>query len=229
MDENCPNVSDHGQQHVERLEFLRLVRDQLAKDRGPDADCMPLYLSGSRGSLFKVRLSSHGYTLVAKGVERPDLRYLSHENQLYDRLKAIQGKHVPVCLGMIDLVRPCYYDSGVFVHFMFLSWAGRPLFQCAGQVSRADVVDEVTIAFKKLHVLRVLHRDAKPRNLLYDPKTRTLMVVDFERAEFRERQPLGPISPNGQRKRKRGQEDMKDDFERELQSVVGQVSSCLAM
>jgi hypothetical protein len=80
-------------------DFLRLIRVQLAQDRGPDADCKPLYLSGARGSLFKVRLSSHGYTLVAKGVEHCDRRLLECENELYDRLRAIQGTHIPACLG----------------------------------------------------------------------------------------------------------------------------------
>ena len=49
------------------------------------------------------------------------------------------------------------------------------------------------------------------------------MVVDFERAEFRDRQPLGSIDANGQkRKRKRGtpQEKGKNDFARELESAV---------
>ncbi|RMJ01509.1 hypothetical protein CDV36_015742, partial [Fusarium kuroshium] len=67
MDQKCPNSADHGNAHINRREFLRLARDQLAVDRGKDADCVPLYLSGSRGSLFKFCLSSHGYTLVAKG------------------------------------------------------------------------------------------------------------------------------------------------------------------
>ncbi|KAG4282241.1 hypothetical protein FPRO04_13362 [Fusarium proliferatum] len=69
MDEKCPNLANHGSMHITLREFLRLAQAQLAGDRGKDADCMPLYLSGSRGSIFKFRLSSHGYRLVAKGVE----------------------------------------------------------------------------------------------------------------------------------------------------------------
>jgi hypothetical protein len=227
MDEICPNFGDHGQEHIDRLGFLRLIRAQLAQDRGPDADCMPLYLSGSLGSLFKVRLSSHGYTLVAKGVEKPDLAHLRHENELYDRLRVIQGKHVPVCLGRVDLVLPYYYDSGVFVCFMFLSWAGRPLFECINQANKTGVVDAVTTAFTELHRLRVLHCDAEPRNILYDAYSRNLMIVDFERAEFCGRQPLGSISSNPQnrkRRRKTSQKRGNDVFARELQSVVEYVS-----
>ncbi|OHE90299.1 hypothetical protein CORC01_14409, partial [Colletotrichum orchidophilum] len=55
---------------------------QFPKDRGYDAHVVPLHLSGSTGSLFKVRVSSHGYTLVAKGVETLDLARLRHENEV---------------------------------------------------------------------------------------------------------------------------------------------------
>ncbi|RYP19772.1 hypothetical protein DL766_008357 [Monosporascus sp. MC13-8B] len=219
MDEECPNFHDHGRRHIDRRELLRLIRVQLAEDRGPDADAIPLYLSGSVGSLFKVRLSSHGYTLVAKGVEECDLARILHENEIYDRLRPIQGKHVPVCLGKIDLILPYYYDGGVFTYFMFLSWAGRPLFDSADQINKANLVKTVTTAFTEIHGLQVLHRDAELRNVLYDPPSGNLMIVDFERAELRDRQALCPISPNRKRKygvlKKRG----RDDFTIELQSI----------
>ncbi|KAG8428475.1 hypothetical protein J3459_003897 [Metarhizium acridum] len=231
MDKNCPNAGYHGQgqKRMSRLEFLRLVRHQLAVDRGRDADCVPLHRSGSRGSLFKVRLTSHGYTLVAKGVEGLDLACLQHENDMYDRLQPIQGKYVPVCLGTIGLVRPYYYDSGVYTHFMFLSWAGQPIFDCVDRAMKAGIGSTVSVAFKAIHNLRVLHHDAEPRNILYDTTSRGLMVVDFERAEFHGRQPLAPM-PNENRKRKRqtSQKPKKDDFVRELEYAVARASSCIA-
>ena len=56
------------------------------------------------------------------------------------------------------------------------------------------------------------------------------MIADFERAEFCDRQPLGPISPNDQgRKRKRGlmvQRKEKDGFTEELHYVIKRVSRC---
>ncbi|GAB1318647.1 hypothetical protein MFIFM68171_08857 [Madurella fahalii] len=229
MDRNCPNADHHGQEHIDRLEFLRLIRHQLATDRGPDADCAPLHRSGARGSLFKVRLSTHSYTLVAKGIESFDRMYLQHENKIYDRLQAIQGKHIPVCLGSIDLVRPYHYDGGVYMHFMFLSWAGRPLSDCGNQADKTDIIRAVTTTFDAVHKLRVLHRDAEARNILYD--SGSLMVVDFERAEFRGHQSLRSIAANGRdRKRKRRilQKQKKEDFARELNCALENVSSCLA-
>ncbi len=206
--------------------FLGLLRDQLAEDRGPDADSTPLYLSGSVGSLFKIRLSAHGYTLVAKGVEAGDLPRLHHENKVYSHLRSIQGTHVPVCLGLIDPVLPFYYDGGIYEHFILLSWAGRPLSKCINpiQIGKTIAVNQITKAFTELHRLGVCHRDAEMRNILYD---QGFMIVDFERAEFCGRPPLGPISPNGQdrkRKRPKRQKEGNDTLAGELRLVVESVS-----
>jgi len=45
---------------------------------------------------------------------------------------------------------------------------------------------------KTVHTLGVLHRDLETRNILYD--SGRLMVVDFERADFRGRQSLSLIA-----------------------------------
>ncbi|KAL2168368.1 hypothetical protein VTG60DRAFT_7346 [Thermothelomyces hinnuleus] len=228
IDQTCPNAGTHGSRHISQLEFRGFLRTQLAKDRGPEADSTPMYLSGSVGSLFKIRLSAYGYTLVAKGVETENLGRLRHEKGIYDRIHHIQGNHVPVCLGLIDLALPYYLDGCQFKHFLLLSWAGQPLFSCIDRINKTIVIDLITKAYTELHRLQVLHVDAEPRNILYDVINGTFMVTDFERAEFRGRQPLGSISPNGQgRKRKRGlivQKQEKDDFMEELQHVVERVS-----
>ncbi|KAH8159379.1 hypothetical protein CIB48_g8861 [Xylaria polymorpha] len=197
MDDGCPNFSDHQRRHINLSEFLGLIRAQLAKDRGPDADAMPLYLSGSVGALFKIRLSSHGYTLVAKGVEDRHLARLQHEKK-----------------G----VRPATYHSG---KFLLLGWAGRPLFDLPSQADKNAVVDAVSAAFKAVHDLRVLHRDAEPRNVLYDAYNGHVMIVDFERAELLNREPLGLISPNRKRKHDTRQEKQgRNNFAAELRSIV---------
>ncbi|WAO93440.1 Protein kinase domain-containing protein [Fusarium falciforme] len=220
MDQKCPNLADHGNAHINRREFLQLARDQLAVDRGKDADCVPLYLSGSRGSLFKFCLSSHGYTLVAKGVEAMDAEHLLYENKIYSHLRDLQGKFVPVCLGVVDLIKPYYFNSGVYEDFMFLSYGGRPVLKGLREVNK-NVVKEILIALGRLHQHGVLHRDAEPRNVLYDKDTGRYMIVDLMLAELHARQPLGPINVN-RRNRKRkwapGKHE-KDVFDAEAQSL----------
>ncbi|KAK3312513.1 hypothetical protein B0H66DRAFT_578616 [Apodospora peruviana] len=224
MDQSCPNAPCHRPRHISRVDFLHLLRAQLARDRGRDADSAPLYLAGAVGSLFKVRLSTHGYTLVAKGVESANRGRLQNEEDIYNQLSAIQGRHVPVCLGLIDLVLPYYCDGRVSKHFLLLSWAGQPLSKCVDRVDKVVARDAITMAYTEIHRLGVFHRDAEVRNVLYD---RNVMVVDFERAEVRDRQPLGLLSPNGQtRKRKRPQKQGRDPFTEELQQVVEDISGC---
>ncbi|KAI1119908.1 hypothetical protein F5Y10DRAFT_146051 [Nemania abortiva] len=221
MDNGCPNFSAHRRQHISPSEFLRLVRAQLASDRGPDADTIPLYLAGSVGALFKIRLSSHGYTLVAKGVEEDHIPRLQHERKVYDKLRTIQGKYVPVCLGEVDLVLPYYYDGGVFVRLLFLGWAGRPLFDLPSQADKNAVIDAVCVAFKAVHHLRILHGDAEPRNILYSSGSSNVMIVDFERAKLLDCEPLGLIGSKKKRKYGTRQEKQgKTDFETELQFIT---------
>ena len=110
LDPNCPNIADHGKKHLKRPDFLRLVREQLARDRGHITDCEPLWIGGSRGAMFKVTLTSHGYTVIAKGVQRHNVPHLLQESKVYRHLRPIQGIHIPVCLGSTNLVLQYYHN-----------------------------------------------------------------------------------------------------------------------
>ncbi|KAI1839791.1 hypothetical protein JX266_013997 [Neoarthrinium moseri] len=226
IDSSCPNAKDHKPAHISRSEFLCRTRDQLAKDRGPEADCTPLYRAGATGALFKVRLSSHGYTLVAKAMQQPDLPRLPHEETAYNHIKPMQGDGVPIFLGLVDLVLPYYYDCGVFTQFMFLSWEGKPLSESIEELNKHDIVRKVTGIYTRLHQLGVLHRDAELRNILYDSQHRRFCVIDFERALLPSREPLASISTNvPARKRKRGKKDRAvDPFAQELRRLCEKLS-----
>lgn len=206
LDEHCPNVESHKGQHLKRKTFLRLIRLQLARDRGPHADCKPLYVGGAIGALFKVRLSSHGYTLVAKGMRRRDFTRLQQEYQVYEHISALQGTHVPVCIGHTELKLPQYYDCRVYEYMLFLSWAGRPLSKFITPDNSTDFGDRATRILQELHRLCVRHNDSELRNFLYDEARDQVMVIDMERAKINVREPLGSISPN----RKRREEDEKE-------------------
>ncbi|CAD6445219.1 3a3088d6-d303-4cf5-9faf-e19c685c9a19 [Sclerotinia trifoliorum] len=222
MDQQCPNLGDHKKKHISRARFLRLIRDQLATDRGSDADCKPLYIKGSRGAMFKVRLSSHGYTLVAKGMQEYHRDHLLQESKVYERLRPMQGCHIPVCLGMIEPKLPYYFDCGVYVTLLFLSWAGQPIFNYLTPNNEVQILEQATSALKAMHRLEVLHTDAELRNMVWDEKRKTLMLIDFERAQIRTRLPLGTLTLN----RKRDQQGKmkntaKDDFAREIGIATG--------
>ncbi|RYP06881.1 hypothetical protein DL765_009337 [Monosporascus sp. GIB2] len=155
----------------------------------------------SKGILYGSGYLRTANTLVAKGVEKWSPSRLKHEHAIYNRLRPIQGKHVPVCLGLTHLDLPYYYDGGVFKYFMLLSFGGRPLLDWtesarakAGSSDQLQQLDKTVLvvaakkAFGEMHALGILHGDAEPRNVLYNDQTRNLMIVDFERAEDRGRQ-----------------------------------------
>ena len=225
LDDRCPNVQDHHDLHIPLSTFLSLMCCQLANDRGSDAECKPLYLNGLRGVLFKVRLSSHGYTLVAKGMEKADCQYLVHESEVYYHLRSLQGSYIPVSLGIVDLQLPYYHDGGVYVSMLFLGWAGRPLYNYLTPKYKTRILDQANRILKKVHTERVLHNDAKPHNWLWDEKQGKLMLIDFERAEIRLRSPLGPISPNRKRDvHGNSKSGVKDDFDREVEDTRSLIS-----
>jgi Lipopolysaccharide kinase (Kdo/WaaP) family len=210
LDSSCPNVADHrgkthgGNQHrLNRQTFLTLLHQQLQRNR--DDDCYPLGKQGARGALFKVSLSSHGYTVAAKGTVAAFVKDLQHECQVYQRLMAIQGICVPVCLGSLDLVHPYYYDIGVLiVHMMILSWAGESLdnSKVLKRVDQKTLDAMVTQSIDDIYHAGVLHTDLRAANVLWNQEMGRVMLIDFERSEMIAgfRQALTESSPNRKRK-----------------------------
>ncbi|KAG4024915.1 hypothetical protein MFRU_090g00020 [Monilinia fructicola] len=212
LDPVCPNVLEHrGTKHnsnehrINCQTFLTLLHQQLRQDR--DRDCRPLGIQGARGALFKVTLTSYGYTVVAKGTVAAFVQDLQHESRVYRRLRPVQGVCVPICLGSIDLVHPYYYEIGVLiVHMMILSWAGERLdkSEAVKDVDQKVLSTMVTQSIERIHHAGILHADLRIANILWNAEIRRVILIDFERAELMkgsERQALAPISSNQKRKR----------------------------
>ena len=213
LDRQCPNVFNHCEKgyrsdrhQLSGEEFRMLLDEQLRRGRGNA--CQPLWMQGARGALFRVTLTSHGYTVVGKGTVTAFVKHLRHEAEVYRRLVTLQGTYIPICLGSIDLDEPFYYDTGVrIIHFILLSWAGKSLddSKTAIGINRQPWTSDLVRAINAIHGAGVLHRDIRMPNLLWNEETKRIMVIDFERAEIVKaqavRQALAPISPNRKRKR----------------------------
>ena len=211
FDDQCPNVLEHAREgtdhhhNLESQDFLWLIQEQLAKDR--DNDCYPLWIQGARGAMFKVSLASHGYTVAAKATVFAYVTDLKHEQVVYKCLRTLQGTHVPVCLGGVDLLKPYYHRGVELIHMMFMAWGGEPLGGC-GQILggvEEDVSQMAAEGMEAMHALGVLHRDVATRNMLWNEECGRVMFVDFERSVVfetgqKQRQPLGEISANRKRK-----------------------------
>ncbi|KNB02954.1 hypothetical protein FOXG_05573 [Fusarium oxysporum f. sp. lycopersici 4287] len=210
LDPKCPNVALHGKscapaaraRHpVDHKEWLRLLWKQLKQSL--DDGIRPLGEGGARGVLFQVTLLVHGYTFVSKGTVRAFIKDLEHEAAVYERLKPIQGVHVPVFLGAIDLGsmnKTYYYDHRAYVvHMTFLSWGGCSIdrAQRIGDTDR-PLEDEAIRSLRAMHREGVVHKDVRLANMLFNPETNRVMVIDFERALLLKppRRPLAQLVPN---------------------------------
>ncbi|OJD21639.1 hypothetical protein ACJ73_07018 [Blastomyces percursus] len=228
LDTSCPNYLAHLKRRIQPAEFRDLIREQLSRDRGPDANCRPLYKKGSCGAAFKIHLLSHGYTLLAKGVERNNLHKLEHEKEVYHRLRDIQGNYIPVCLGIVvlDQKYPYYYDEGVYTHMLLLSWAGKPISEIMKSDDSACVIEMTSQSLQAIHHAGVLHGDAEPRNILWNEDCNRPMLVDFERAEMRNA--LSAISSNRGLKRRRLGKN-RSTFAEELSKAQISLERCMEM
>ncbi|KAK2670233.1 hypothetical protein RAB80_014370 [Fusarium oxysporum f. sp. vasinfectum] len=181
LDPKCPNVALHckrcaparARHPVNHEEWLRLLWIQLKQSL--DDGIRPLGEGGARGVLFQVTLLAHGYTFVSKGTVRAFIKDLEHEAAVYERLKPIQGVHVPVFLGAIDLRlmnKTYYYDHRVYVvHMTFLSWGGCSIdrAQRIGDMDRS-LEDEAIRSLRAMHREGVIHKDVRLANMLFSPR-----------------------------------------------------------
>jgi hypothetical protein len=116
---------------------------------------------------------------------KPNLSHLQHKQRIYDHVRPIRGKFVPVCIGSVMLELPYYYDGGVYVSMLFLSWAGRPLFGFLTGESERYFADKSATALQALQALQALHdlqvlQKDPHRGTFYGTSTVSVLVVDFE-------------------------------------------------
>ncbi|KAL8749099.1 MAG: hypothetical protein Q9184_006939 [Pyrenodesmia sp. 2 TL-2023] len=185
LDPACPHVESHrrgrNQHHmVDKRQVRALLQEQL--NRSLDFNCTDLQIYGSRSMLFKVTLASYGYTLVAKGTRDVFVVDLMHEQQMYDRLSSLQGEHIPVHVGNIDLAHAWYDCGGVrVIHMLLLAYGGiRKDDDQVGEIG--DLMAQVTAFEARLAGCGVQHGDLADRNILWDPELQRIMFIDFERS-----------------------------------------------
>ena len=189
LDPDCPNCQSHrghSKSNVHPISIasaLHLIKKQLQQDL--DNYCIDLKRQGARGMLFKIVLMPFSYCFVGKGTRDvfvPDLR---HEGRMYQRMRALQARHIPVHLGNIDMSRPWYGLGFEIIHMLFLSFAGSHYPNLDEKWSREqeaawskgphDFVAEITR-------LGIQHNDLDERNILYHAKLGCSRVIDFERS-----------------------------------------------
>lgn len=135
---------------------------------------------GAIGALFKLELTSHGYTFVAKGVQSGHRSRLLHEERVYKQLEQLQRKVIPVYLGLVDVRDPrggyALPGGADISHMLLLSWAGE---DCDGAL---DWDAQIGRSTKEIVRMGVSHNDLRWPNLLWNEERQRVMVIDFDRA-----------------------------------------------
>ncbi|KAK1252190.1 hypothetical protein MKX08_003377 [Trichoderma sp. CBMAI-0020] len=192
-DPDCPNYRYHGRRHLRLDELLDGLQDQLEDDvaNGNQANHKFLSRSGLYTVLLKVRLASHGYTLLLKGVIPSKVGHLFREADMYYNLMSLQGFCIPVNFGMIETQNEVtsHYFGGYNIFMVFGGFAKgvMPLFQCmAAGIDKQVIVDAAERTFRHIHGERVLQFDPEPQNMLYDARLDRVIIADFERAVYNE-------------------------------------------
>ena len=206
LDDDCPNARLHrpgkkGRTHlINKQKFSELVQQQLATNL--DHNVKELKQQGYRGALFQITLASHGYTFVGKATRDIYVSALQHEGKIYDRLKSIQGRRVPVYLGNIDLEIP-WHDLHVrLIHMLLMSWGGERADKCKGE----EILQTEICQFEdEIERLGVRHDDIIPDNILWNNDIQNVMFIDFEKSTEIHTRVLRELSIN--RKRQRGVEE----------------------
>ena len=202
LDARCPNVALHagsiraspGQRHaLTAAQVCQRIRRQLERNLDDHCECWEQTYGGT-GVLFKLTLVSHGYTFVAKGSPAVFQTKLEHEANVYRALLAHQGSAIPVCLGLVHLVRKYSLSSLVEITDMLLSWAGEMLEELDFEADRT-----------MLELERAgLVEDFREANVAWNEETQRAMRFDLGNAWVRRVDPIPE---------KRGREGSEGDKE----------------
>ncbi|KAK7211988.1 hypothetical protein V2G26_019166 [Clonostachys chloroleuca] len=84
-----------------------------------------------------------------------------------------------------------------------MSWGGVGLRDIdATDLDEASVTEMAIRSMKAIHQEGVVHMDARRENILFNPETREVMIIDFERSQLLSppRRQLAALEPNKRRR-----------------------------
>ena len=228
LDPCCPNVHQHGEGHhtIDLAGFRQQIRKVL---RCQLSYCEELLLYGAKGWLYRIRLPTWGYTVVAKGTKREYRSDLRREARIYGNyLKPVQGVHTPVYLGSFSLSKPLHYIGFVpIVHMMVLSFGGCSLNHLGRSLTMTEDIQAQAIqGLRAIHATGVLHGDIARRNLLWNSRMQCVVWHDFDAATTPRRSPLAERSGNENMTARNGKKSVSDP-EREFSKEIWKARSVL--
>jgi hypothetical protein len=132
---------------------------------------MPLWKGGLHGPLFAITLEAYGYTFVGKGTTYSSL----FEDDVYRKLRHLQGSAVPVYLGDIHLQRNvyCLDPERIIAHMSLMAYGGVSL-ETSG---RRDLNEHMTLTKAEIQEAGVKHLDQRPTNMLWNAEAQRVKLL----------------------------------------------------
>lgn len=110
---------------------------------------------------------------------------------------------------------------------MLLAWGGESM-ELSFPIYAQRVDKKASRAIEAIHRFEVLHKDAMPRNMLWNEALKRVLFIDFERSQIREVQAgkrvLGIISPNQKKRENDPMQIAKEAGDEKVVSTAGDVS-----
>ncbi|OQE94873.1 hypothetical protein PENNAL_c0003G03955 [Penicillium nalgiovense] len=180
LDENCPNVAEHGTERhqISAEEICERMNEQLRENRY--TGFQQLHIIGRTCYLLKATLLSHGYTMLIKATDASKSHRIHAELRNYQNLMPLQGSQIPVCLGMFSPKIPYWYH-GVYMRYMLLlSWSGIRTDQDAILQVCQYLEQETQSLELTLQEHGAVQKDASFRNVLWNPTSQSFVMIDLE-------------------------------------------------
>lgn len=201
LDKQCPNFTRHcvrgavhDSSHPLNYElFTFLIQKQLEIDQTLFCQQPTVSIKGHHAEFFKITLAGFGYTFCAKGVALSDQHRLMNEYIMYQRMKAIQGVCVPVCLGLFALQFPFGSQniSGLEItHFLLMFNAGASVQENGSKAETCDMPSEEILesesnrTLKAIRIAGIDRHDRRKKHLYWNTERKRVFHIDFEKNDL---------------------------------------------
>ncbi|CAK7241664.1 MAG: hypothetical protein STHCBS139747_003132 [Sporothrix thermara] len=159
---------------------------QITANMAKDCECTAPHSSKARyGLFFKLAVTGYGYTFVGKGVQAWHRDVLEREATVYNAVPHVQGRLIPVFLGIVDLDRPMPMPNLTEIaHLMLMSYAG-PDFTRRRQLPKdVNLTAECDRTMWELRRAGVIDEDVRDPNVAWNAEVRRVMHFDFDMVDL---------------------------------------------
>lgn len=134
---------------------------------------------GKYSEVFSGRVVSTGQPCIIKVLKPVRSKKIKREIKI---LQALTG--APNTIQLLDLVREPETKTPAFIFELVQAVDHKTLYPTLSDLDVRYYIYQLLKALEYAHSRGIMHRDVKPHNVMIDPQTRTLRLIDWGLAEF---------------------------------------------